>query len=89
MLPVHTHYRSFKAAVGAIKVGDGILEEEEEEVEEEEEEAGARCIFGDDAGNVARILPSSRVASYKRKEMLAQLVSRVLMPPVLSVISQY
>ena len=68
-----------------IKVGDGILEEEEEE----EEEAGARCIFGDDAGNVARILPSSRVASYKRKEMLAQLVSRVLMPPVLSVISQY
>ena len=81
MLPVHTHYRSFKAAVEAIKVGDGILEEEEE--------AGARCIFGDDAGNVARILPSSRVASYKRKEMLAQLVSRVLMPPVLSVISQY
>ena len=87
MLPVHTHYRSFKAAVGAIKVGDGILEEEEEEVEEveeEEEEAGAWCIFGDDAGNVARILPSSRVASYKRKEMLAQLVSRVLL-----VISQY
>ena len=47
-LPVHTHYRSSKAAGGAIKVGrwdpgGGGRD-------------GTQCIFGD-AGNVAGILP--------------------------------